>query len=203
MAKITLYSTPASPFARRIHLALRRGALAYDTVNVDNLFPPPDWYTALNPLGLIPSLVVDNEDPVFDSSDILEFLDDKMGGIWPKELQAHWREKRFSGLCEGMMLDAVNWRVESIRENARADILAFRELSIARSLKALELKVARDPKPFLAEKKRQGASDLAIALHYLQFRMPHLVWETKHPFLADVLDHFLATSPPGMPLLRD
>lgn len=191
MSEITLYATPTSPFARRVHLALRRIGQLYETQNVETLFPPPDWFQKINPLGLVPAIKIGNEDPVFDSAQILDFLDHKFAGVWPKEFQAHWKAKRISIICTGVMLDAVRWFQEQRRSEARPDILKFQEDVLDRSLAVLNWKVEVDSKYYFGEKKTQAATDVAVALQYLKFRLPNFAWENKYRELRDLLDFFV------------
>jgi len=71
-----LYSVPLSPFAARVRLAIYRKGL-----NID-ILPPPEGglksevYLALNPMGQIPTLVLDSGTAIPESATILEYLED-------------------------------------------------------------------------------------------------------------------------------
>jgi len=71
-----LYNADLSPYAARIRLAARHKGLAIDFV------PPPEGgikseaYLALNPMGKIPVLVLDNGATLPESETILEYLED-------------------------------------------------------------------------------------------------------------------------------
>ncbi|WP_373545599.1 glutathione S-transferase family protein [Chamaesiphon sp.] len=71
-----LYSVPLSPFAARVRLSIYRKDLPIEIV------PPPaggiksDMYLALNPMGQIPTLVLDSGVAVPESATILEYLED-------------------------------------------------------------------------------------------------------------------------------
>ena len=70
-----LYSVPLSPFAARVRLAIYRKGL-----NVE--IAPPDGglkseaFLALNPMGRIPTLVLDTGAAIPESAAILEYLED-------------------------------------------------------------------------------------------------------------------------------
>ncbi len=73
--KISLYGWQRSPHARRIEMLLRALDVDFDTVEVDvareeNRLPE---FLALNPLGEVPVLLVDDT-PIFDSLAIAEYL---------------------------------------------------------------------------------------------------------------------------------
>ena len=71
-----LYSAPLSPFAARVRLSIYRKGLPIEIV------PPPeggiksDAYLALNPMGQIPTLVLDSGVAIPESATILEYLED-------------------------------------------------------------------------------------------------------------------------------
>ena len=75
-----LYSSPPSPFGRKIKIALSCLGMRDDvTVKVVNTMDPEDDIRGINPLGKIPAL--DTGDTViFDSRVILEYLDSQAGG---------------------------------------------------------------------------------------------------------------------------
>jgi glutathione S-transferase len=185
---LVLYASQTSPFVRRVKLALRRAGLQFDTRTVENLFPPPDWLLKVNPLGLIPALVWDDEPPLCDSSVILDFIDDRTSTVWPKDLAKKWVEKRFSSICAGMMHDAVCWRIESMRSDARLEELQIRSSRILQTLKWLEAFERDHNRCLVVSKSQQGYSDLCVALDYLCFRMPDLDWASAHPGFLDLLE---------------
>ena len=71
-----LYSVPISPFAARVRLSIYRKRL-----NIEILPPPEgglkgDAFLALNPMGQIPTLVLDSGVAIPESATILEYLED-------------------------------------------------------------------------------------------------------------------------------
>ncbi|VDC04760.1 unnamed protein product [Peniophora sp. CBMAI 1063] len=56
-SRITLYTHPASPYAKRVELALVEAGVAFDTHIIDLFVPREDWYTReVNPCGKIPAI---------------------------------------------------------------------------------------------------------------------------------------------------
>lgn len=75
---IQLYTHPMSPCSQKVRIILAEKGLAWDKIDVDlpgkaNLSTD---YLALNPLGVVPTLVEDNK-PVIESSIIAEYLEDR------------------------------------------------------------------------------------------------------------------------------
>jgi glutathione S-transferase len=73
---VKLYSSPISPFAARVRIAIR-----YKGVDCELVAPPPTGlkgpeYLALNPMGKLPLLVLDDGSTLPESETILEYLED-------------------------------------------------------------------------------------------------------------------------------
>ena len=195
-----LYSSHTSPFVRRVHLAFRRLGQVYDYEAVGNLFPPSQHFLDINPLGLIPALAIPNNEILVDSTEILCWMDQTYSGVWPKEMHATWMDRRLSALSAGVMTVAVSWRLENIRSDCRTKDQIDRENTILRTLDKIiqtegfvkweqrhqKLKENEDPFRLCY----QGTFDLAIALDYLLFRLPHLDWQKPFPILREFLDLF-------------
>jgi len=90
---LTLRSSPSSPFVRKVRIAasvlgLDReiGLVPADTMNAS------DTVRLQNPLGKIPSLVLEDGTVLFDSRVILEYLDHRAGGgrIIPTDIDARF-----------------------------------------------------------------------------------------------------------------
>jgi len=74
---ITLYTHTMSPCAQKVRIVLAEKLLDWvahpiDLQNKENLEP---WYLALNPLGVVPTLVHEDR-PIIESSIICEYLED-------------------------------------------------------------------------------------------------------------------------------
>ncbi|MEA2953568.1 MAG: hypothetical protein QOJ96_3088 [Alphaproteobacteria bacterium] len=72
-----LYSLPLSPYAARV-----RGAIYAKNLPVEIVTPPDDWrnsaeFRAINPLGKVPVLVLDDGTALPESEVIVEYLEDK------------------------------------------------------------------------------------------------------------------------------
>lgn len=170
-------ATP-SPFARKARIALLEKNLAHELV-VQN-----PWQTdiAVNPLGKVPALILDDGRVVHDSSVIVEYLE-TLGAppqLIPAEPALRVAHKQVEALADGIC-DAV---VLIVAERARpADKrseawLARQAAKIAPALAELE-RFFQHETPF-------GLAHVAAgcALGYLDLRYPELDWRARQPALA-------------------
>ena len=114
-----LYQTH-SPYARKVLVAAHELGL-HDRIQVVHHDTSPtrrnDEVFALNPLGKVPVLIVDDGPALFDSSVICEYLDGLHGGarIIPAEHGARFRALRRQALALGMADAGIAARWESER----------------------------------------------------------------------------------------
>ena len=83
-----LRSSPASPFGRKVRIAISLLGLDSDVkVEAADTVDPHDSLREQNPLGKIPGLIAEDGSTFYDSRVILEYLDDRAGGgkIIPRE----------------------------------------------------------------------------------------------------------------------
>jgi glutathione S-transferase len=73
--KITLYTAYTCPWAQRAQIALRELNIDFETVIVDLTVPRTPEYLAVNPRGLVPTLVYDGE-IIAESAIVSQFLAD-------------------------------------------------------------------------------------------------------------------------------
>lgn len=104
----------ACPFAQRVVITLLQTGLQHTRTHI-NPKQPPSWLQEIAPLGQIPLLRINNNEVLFDSSVINEYLNDiSGGGLLPKQNETKavhrcWIE--FSGECQrlfGGLITAQN-----------------------------------------------------------------------------------------------
>ena len=101
---LTLRSSPASPFVRKIRIAANVLGLDRDiAIEPADTMNPSDSVRAQNPLGKIPALLLEDGTVLFDSRVILEYLDHHAGGAGSSAAKARatlpaWRSIHF-GSC--------------------------------------------------------------------------------------------------------
>ncbi len=188
-----LRSSSASPFARKVRIAATLLGIS-DQIEIvpADTSDPVDNLRAQNPIGKIPTLVLEDGRAIYDSAVILEYLDFLAGGgkIIPSG------RGRFDVLTRAALADGVidaailkvyeqRWREDSARS---ARWLDHQTGKINRGLSALE---ATRPDPSRAD---VAAIAMASALGYLDLRFAG-AWRAERPQLVAWLDAFSAAVP--------
>jgi glutathione S-transferase len=113
-----IYSSAGSPFARKVRIVLHEKALDYDQ-DVRPGLRPVDELKALNPNLALPVLMDDNE-TLFGSNLIIEYLLDRYGGTsnaegvpfanWMTRLPTRWSDLKILTTIEAFADTMVNVR---------------------------------------------------------------------------------------------
>ncbi len=183
-----LLGSDTSPYTRKVRLVLIEKRLPHAYV----VSPPREPGGAVqqaNPLARIPTLLLDDGTPVFDSPVICEYLDalnDDPVLIPRADAMARMRVRRWEALADGIMDSAVAVRVESQRLAEKQDpgLLALHGNAIDR---ALSLATSQLGARTWCEGSSLTLADLALtsALLYLDLRQPERDWRGLHPALAN------------------
>lgn len=176
----------ASPFARKVRVLAAETGLLDRIELLDTAVLPTtlnERVNTLNPLGKIPVLLSDDDQVLYDSRVICEYLDTLHAGakLLPSGA-ARWQVLRLAALADGLMDAALLARYERAVRPAELQWAAWLDGQLGkvqRSLTELECQVER----------LQGPLDLAqigvaCALGYLDFRFADLDWRAAHPGLA-------------------
>jgi glutathione S-transferase len=189
-----LKSAPPSPFGRKVKIgAALCGLSERIAVEATDTNDPADAIRRQNPLGKIPTLILDDGTALYDSRVILEFLDAEAGGgvIIPTG-KARFPALTLQALADGLMDAALlqvyekRWRAAEIQYRPWMDHQAGK---VERALGVLE-----DAPPPLDGTPDVGQIALACALGYLDLRFEG-TWRGDHPRLVAWLDAFAAAVP--------
>lgn len=190
-----LHSHPASPFSRKVRIAIQLLGLAdrVETREADTR-DDADPLLQCNPLGKIPALARDDGKPIFDSPVILEYLDHLAGGgrIIPQEPEARFAALTLQALCDGALDACVLIRAEGIYrlpEHHSALYIGRQAEKVERALAAAESALPR-----IVGMPDLGQIALACLLGYRDFRFDR-DWRVKHPRLHAWHDAFAAAVP--------
>lgn len=146
--------------------------------------PPPPELLGDNPIGKIPTLVLDDGRSLFDSRVIAEYLDDLHDGpkLFPEETAARFKQLRWMSLADGLTDVLLLWRNELLRpEGAQHPVLlsAF-EIKARAALAALE----READDLRAAPFGIGHIAVVCMLGQMDLRFGDSGWRAAHPRLA-------------------
>ncbi|MEF3368005.1 glutathione S-transferase [Methylocystis sp. 9N] len=189
---LVLRYSAASPYARKIRIAADLLGLA-DRIEIvaADATDPADSLRLQNPLGKIPTLVLEDGSSLYDSRVIADYLDHLSGGgrLIPAGY-ARFEALRLQALGDGINDAALLIRYETAtRPEAlrHADWIALQQGKIDRALDALEAAPPEGPIHI-------GQIAVACALGYLDLRFEG-AWRAGRPRLARWLADFAASAP--------
>lgn len=180
---ITLYYSPASPYARKCRIVLREKKLTGQvTETIAQPLDEPHFVRGINPLGKVPALVTERGMLIADSPVICAYLD-RLGTAPPltPSGDGEWLSHTQHALADGVMDAALTLRMESLRP-AQFHYPPNRDRqtdAIDRTLDFFEREHA-DWSAFFG----LGCIALGAALGYLDLRFENWGWRAKRPKLA-------------------
>ena len=190
-----LHSTAASPFVRKVRIAVRMLGLGDRVAEREaDLNDPADAIRQQNPLGKIPALTREDGSTLYDSRVILDYLDQLAGGgrIVPREPEARFAALTLQALCDGALDASVLIVYEGRYRPAEMRVQSWIERQagkVDRALAALETQA-----PPLSGMPHVGQIALACLLGYRDFRFDGS-WRATHPRLHAWHDAFAAAVP--------
>jgi len=135
-----------------------------------------------NPLGKIPTLVLEDGTALYDSPVICEYLDSVGSApkLFPAAGPARWKALQLQALADGIM-DASQPRRREIalpQDDGRKEYIATQRGKVERALDRLEAEADQ-----LGALTTIGEVAVACALGYLDFRYANEPWRTGRPKL--------------------
>lgn len=182
-----LFGTPGSPFSRKVRIVLDERRIAHEYI-VERGSAPGSRVPQFNPLGKVPTLVLDDGRGLYDSPVIVEYLDSLGSGprLIPDALDERIEVKRWEALGDGIAEATVAIN-HDLREPAdKQHPPAWHErhrLKIDRGLAVMEKDLGAGE---FCHSGRFTLADIAAgyALDYLDFALPQVEWRKSHPALA-------------------
>ena len=180
-----LHWSSRSPFVRKVMVVAHESGLAERIERVPTvvaLTKPGIDLLPRNPLGKIPTLLLEDGSSLYDSVVICEYLDGLGGAprLFPAAGTARIEALRRHALGNGFMDFLLLWRGELGRAAPDQRILDNFAAKLAALLTALEAEA-----PALSAGPLDiGRVAIGCALSYLDFRWPEAGWRAAHPALA-------------------
>lgn len=180
-----LIASDASPFVRKVRVVLRETGQADSVEEVPVMTTPvatASEVVAANPLGKIPSLILDDGRALFDSRVITRYLDAKAGaGLYPEDRL--WEVLTLEAIADGILEAAVLMVYEG---RVRPDDKQFDGWVEAQWEKAIRSVDAVNESWMDLLSGPLNAAQIAVgcALGYLDFRHSGRGWRDNNPALA-------------------
>lgn len=192
-----LFMTPTSPYARKVRIMLAEKHIECEVEVVPSLAAPDSPVPAHNPLGKVPTLVLDDETSLYDSVVIVDYLDHKtpVARLIPQDNTQRAIIRRWEALADGICDAAVAVVMEKRRTPEKQDdtVIARQMLKVGRGLKQMSEDMG-DNKWASGEKFTLADIATGVALGYVSLRMPEINWRELYPNLAR-LDEQLQARP--------
>ena len=182
-----LLGAPASPYTRKVRIVLAEKRIECDVERVD-VQPADNPVNRHNPLGKIPTLVLDDGTALYDSRVIVEFLDQAspIARLIPEDNRERIAVRRWEALADGILDAGLLVRYESLRpQNEQSAAWVGKQAArMRRGLALLEADLGDKP---WCQGDRYTLADIALGccLGWLDFRKPGgLDWHREYPGLA-------------------
>ncbi|HZM48014.1 MAG TPA: glutathione S-transferase N-terminal domain-containing protein [Burkholderiales bacterium] len=200
-----LFGSPGSPFSRKVRIVLAEKAIPCEYI-VQRPSAPDSPIPQWNPLGQVPTLILDDGRGLYDSAVIVEYLDTlgKAARLIPEPVDQRFEVKRWQALGDGVAEATVhiNHEYREPKDKQRsADWFARQRAKIDRGLAVMEKDLGAGEFCFGG---RFTLADIAagFALDYLDQALPEVEWRKAHPVLQRLgerlarRESFSSTLPP-------
>jgi glutathione S-transferase len=190
-----LLASLASPYTRKVRIVLTEKKIECDVELVD-VFPVDNAVNRHNPLGKIPTLLLDDGTPIYDSRVIVEFLDGKspISRLIPEDMRERVAVRRWEALADGVLDAGLLVRYETLRDKKeRSQAWSDKQLArIQRGMAQMTSDLAEKP---WCHNERYSLADIAVGccLGWLGFRKPgELDWHKEYPALGKHYEKLMA-----------
>lgn len=189
----TLFYAPASPYSAKVVMAAALAGIELDR-QVVSTSDEPEALLAANPLGKIPTLVLDDGTAVFDSRAIMMELDRISGkAIFPRSTAKRGAAERMEaaadGLCDALLAQVYERRMRP-EEKVHGPWIEYQARKVERALDWFEATPTR-----FGKTPHGGQLALYAALAYADLRFPDLNWGKGRPRLRRFVARFEEVAP--------
>lgn len=177
--------SPTSPFVRKVVVLAKELGIESKIELLRTSTTDPELSTQ-NPLGKVPSLLLDDGSSLYDSPVICAYID-STSKFHPASGQARWTAARRQALADGIMDAGVLGRGEILRAAGEKSekFIALQKTKLNNAMNALE----KEADSF-GDGIDIGLIAVAAALGYMDFRYASENWRSTRPKLARWYDRF-------------
>jgi glutathione S-transferase len=194
-----LLASPLSPYTRKVRIVLAEKRIDCDLQTVD-VNPVENAVNAHNPLGKIPTLVLDDGTALYDSRVIVEFLDSvsPISRLIPDDTRERVAVRRWEALADGVLDAGLLVRYESMREKKEQQSPEWVGKQLARMHRGMTQMQSELEGKAWCHNGRYSLADIAVGccLGWLDFRKPGGVdWLARYPALTQHYKKLLERAP--------
>jgi glutathione S-transferase len=132
----TLYYTARSPYARKVLILLAEKNLAVELRETDIINKSPE-FLKISPIGKVPVLVDEDGTTLWDSTLIIEYLDETYPepNFYPREKKAYLQSRQWEELADTLADNAITLWYQKLKSDPSVDLSNSRnQLTIDRVL---------------------------------------------------------------------
>ena len=179
-----LYGSLTSPYVRKVRVFLKEKGIDHEFI-VEGPADVAGNVARLNPFGKVPVLVCDDDETLFESSMIVDYLDGLRDPVLiPPSGVLRWQSQRWHALGQGIS-DAVVARLMELRRDPEHQDSAQIHRQEAKVEAALAFAESHTSEHEYLTGDQLTVADIAVgvALGYVDLRYAH-DWRASHPRLA-------------------
>ena|SRR5436190_5825457 len=178
-----LLGSLASPYTRKVRVVLVEKKIECDLELVD-VNPVENPVNDSNPLGKVPTLVLDDSTALYDSRVIVEFLDARspINRLIPDETRDRLAVRRWEALADGVLDAGLLVRYESLRDKKERS-QSWTDKQLARMQRAMSAMAKEVEGRNWCHGDRYSLADIAVGscIGWLGFRKPgDIDWEAEY-----------------------
>jgi len=181
-----LLYTPNSPYARKVRIVAMEKHI--DVTLQEVVLSDPDCpIHQYNPLGKVPTLILDDDDVIYDSRVIAEFLDHRtpIAHLIPQDTTSKIAVRRWEALADGICDAAIAAMMEQRKplEQQSKGLIDKQLGKVTAGLEVLNKDIAKKK---WCVNETFSLADIALGcmLAYVDFRHKQLNWQDCYPALA-------------------
>ena len=163
--------TKRSPYARKARVVALEKNISLELIDED-LQKKSQRLLEANPLGKVPTLILDNGNTIFDSSVICQYLDslNETPKMIPQKDIDRIEVLKWESFADDLMTLAINLYLEKTRhpQDFHKDFIAAGEKSVHLAYAYIQKNLPK------LEKFNLAPVAVASAIGYVHFRLPHL-----------------------------
>jgi glutathione S-transferase len=183
-----------SPYTRKVRVVLAEKKIECD-FEIADVNPVDNPVNAHNPLGKVPTLVLDDGTALYDSRVIVEFLDSvsPISRLIPEATRDRVAVRRWEALADGVLDAGLLVRYESVRDK-KEQSAAWSGKQLARMKRGMEQITKELGERGYCHADRYSLADIALAscMGWLDFRKPGGVdWRKDYPAVARHYDKMM------------